>query len=102
MKSVPMYSTDTTELKKKILPQAAQLKLVLTVRNDTNKYCVSVSTTNFIFCAVVYMSGRHVSTYSVILRPSKKTDPKTVQFIRTVGSQMLTSVNYRSKTVQVV
>jgi len=27
---------------------------------------------------MVYMSGRHVSTQQVILRPSKKTDPRVV------------------------
>ena len=45
---------------------------------------------------MVYMSGRHVSTQQVILRPSKKTDPRIVQFSCIVGSQMLTSLCYRN------
>jgi len=37
---------------------------------------MSVNNTTFILYTLVYMSGRHVSTYSVILRPSKETDPR--------------------------
>jgi len=37
---------------------------------------MSVSNTTFVLYTMVYMSGRHVLTWSVILRPSTKTDPR--------------------------
>jgi len=40
---------------------------------------MSVNNTTFILYTMIYMSGRHVSTLSVIIRPSKKPNPKEVQ-----------------------
>ena len=37
--------------------------------------------TMMIMMTLVYTSGRHISTYSVILRPSKKTDPRVLLLI---------------------
>ena len=55
------------------------------------------STTQHLFLyTMVYMSGQHVSTQQVILRPSKKTDPRVVQFPCIVGYQKLTGFCYRN------
>jgi len=47
------------------------------VLQNTHKHYTSVIN-KFYSYTMVYMSGRHVSTYSIILRPSKKTDPRVV------------------------
>ena len=74
------------------------IRCMVKYRNNKNKCHTSVDNTTFILYTMVYMSGRHVSTQSVIIRPSKKADPRFIQFFCIVGSKMLTSFSCRSKS----